>query len=144
MKVASSALPSSAIIFFLIVVADLRGLFTNKCMMYTSITEKKNLVILIWRPTFHIKYLPFNVFPCIVLHVCYTSNGVTAATPAPTDVSEKQHAGPLQRSYIMLQDRFSIRSNWKRVARFTPLLEETLWEQTFEFILIKFKNQFLF
>lgn len=38
MKVASSALPSSAIIFFLIVVADLRGLFTNKCMMYTSTT----------------------------------------------------------------------------------------------------------
>lgn len=24
--------------FFLIVVADLRGLFTNKCMMYTNIT----------------------------------------------------------------------------------------------------------
>lgn len=35
MKVASYALPSSAIIF-LIVVADLRG-FTNKCMMYISI-----------------------------------------------------------------------------------------------------------
>ena len=38
MKVASYALPSSAIIFFFIVVADLRGLFTNKCMMYTNIT----------------------------------------------------------------------------------------------------------
>lgn len=39
MKVASYALPSSAIIFFFsfsIVVADLRGLFTNKCMMYTN------------------------------------------------------------------------------------------------------------
>lgn len=42
MKVASYALPSSAIIFVLfvflfpIVVADLRGLFTNKCMMYTN------------------------------------------------------------------------------------------------------------
>lgn len=24
--------------FFLIVVADLKGLFTNKCMMYTNIT----------------------------------------------------------------------------------------------------------
>lgn len=39
MKVASYALPSSAIIFFFfIVVADLKGLFTNKCMMYTNIT----------------------------------------------------------------------------------------------------------
>lgn len=36
MKVASYALSSSAIIFFLIVVADLKGLFTNKCMMYTN------------------------------------------------------------------------------------------------------------
>lgn len=38
MKVASYALSSSAIIFFfLIVVADLKGLFTNKCMMYTNV-----------------------------------------------------------------------------------------------------------
>lgn len=45
MKVASYALPSSAIIFFfLIVVADLRGLFTNKCTMYTNIT----LVLFDW------------------------------------------------------------------------------------------------
>lgn len=40
MKVASSALPSSAIIFFLIV-ADWRGLFTNKCVMYAHTTLTK-------------------------------------------------------------------------------------------------------
>lgn len=53
MKVASYALSSSAIIFFLIVVADLKGLFTNKCMMYTNAAllwsylgwEKKNLFL---------------------------------------------------------------------------------------------------
>lgn len=34
MKVASSAWPSSAIIIFFNIVADFRGIFTNKCMMY--------------------------------------------------------------------------------------------------------------
>lgn len=45
MKVASSALPSSAIIFFLIV-ADWRGLFTNKCVMYTHTTPTKGITAL--------------------------------------------------------------------------------------------------
>lgn len=34
--------------FFLIVVADLRGLFTNKCMMYTNITTVIWLAIQGW------------------------------------------------------------------------------------------------
>lgn len=45
MKVASSALLSSAIIFFLIV-ADWRGLFTNKCVMYTHTTLTKVITAL--------------------------------------------------------------------------------------------------
>lgn len=47
MKVASSAWPSSAIIIFFNIVADFRGIFTNKCMTYIKYCPS-----CLWLPVF--------------------------------------------------------------------------------------------
>lgn len=92
MKVASYALSSSAIIFFLIVVADLKGLFTNKCMMYTNAAlvwsdlgwEKKMLFLQGVNQFPDSKAIFLNVFNFIVkLHLYMTLLKMLQADQAP-------------------------------------------------------------